>query len=256
MITEIVITSTTKDDVTTMDDVMRTDARHHVDKRHMQVVSGPVGTVVLTMVTEDVKTTVVMVIRGVNLLVKDHHLLNTAVSHADTGTEVQSPRITASHVGLVTVLHPQFVTNASTVIRLRDMMIVDTIHSIMPARHRSTAMLGRHSSMETNKAHPSGLVINVDHHPDGATRRHVDQETSLRREDVDAHHREAALVHVNALTIRKAVAVLMSVVGVRTTVVVSTHPVAETHTAVRISLKAEAGSHPSPVMNRESVGTS
>ncbi|KAE8958214.1 hypothetical protein PR002_g30938 [Phytophthora rubi] len=184
-----------KDDVTTMDDVMRTDARHHVDKRRMQVVSGPVGTVVLTMVTEDVKTTVVMVIRGVNLLVTDHHLLNTAVSHADTGTEVQSPRITASHVGLVTVLHPQFVTNTSTVIRLRDMMIVDTIHSIMPAHHRSTAMLGRHSSMETNKAHPSGLVINVDHHPDGATRRHVDQETSLRREDVDAHHREAALVH-------------------------------------------------------------
>ncbi|KAE8957937.1 hypothetical protein PR001_g31203, partial [Phytophthora rubi] len=87
-------------------------------------------------------------------------------------------------------------------------------YGIMPAHHRSTAMLGRHSSMETNKAHPSGLVINVDHHPDGATRRHVDQETSLRREDVDAHHREAALVHVNALTISKAVAVLMSVVGV------------------------------------------
>ncbi|KAE9167851.1 hypothetical protein PF002_g30770 [Phytophthora fragariae] len=243
---------TTMDDVTTKDDVMRTDARHHVDKRRMQVVSGPVGTVVLTMVTEDVKTTVVMVIRGVNLLVTDHHLLNTAVSHADTGTEVQSPRITASHVGLVTVLHPQFVTNTSTVIRLRDMMIVDTIHSIMLAHHRSTAMLGRHSSMETNKAHPSGLVINVDHHPDGATRRHVDQETSLRREDVDAHHREATLVHVNALTISKAVAVLMSVVGVRTTVVVTDHPVAETHTAVRISLKAEAGSHSSPVMNRES----
>ncbi|KAE8881777.1 hypothetical protein PF003_g34094 [Phytophthora fragariae] len=230
-------------------------ARHHVDKRRMQVVSGPVGTVVLTMVTEDVKTTVVMVIRGVNLLVTDHHLLNTAVTHADTGTEVQSPRITASHVGLVTVLHPQFMTNTSTVIRLRDTMIVDTIHSIMPAHHRSTAMLGRHSSMETNKAHPSGLVINVDHHPDGATRRHVAQETSLRREDVDAHHREAALVHVNALTISKAVAVLMSVVGVRTTVVVTDHPVAETHTAVRISLKAEAGSHPSPVMNRESWRT-
>ncbi|KAE9053758.1 hypothetical protein PF006_g33455, partial [Phytophthora fragariae] len=106
--------------------------------------------------------------------------------------------------------------------------------------------------METNKAHPSGLVINVDHHPDGATRRHVAQETSLRREDVDAHHREATLVHVNALTISKAVAVLMSVVGVRTTVVVTDHPVAETHTAVRISLKAEAGSHSSPVMNRES----
>ncbi|KAE8951510.1 hypothetical protein PR002_g32957 [Phytophthora rubi] len=48
----------------------------------------------------------------------------------------------------------------------------------------------------------------------------------------------------------------MSVVGVRTIVVVTTHPVAETHMAVRISLKAEAGSHPSPVMNRESVGTS
>ncbi|KAE9058144.1 hypothetical protein PF010_g31112 [Phytophthora fragariae] len=191
MITEIV-TSTTMDDVTTKDDVMRTDARHHVDKRRMQVVSGPVGTVVLTMVTEDVKTTVVMVIRGVNLLVTDHHLLNTAVTHADTGTEVQSPRITASHVGLVTVLHPQFMTNTSTVIRLRDTMIVDTIHSIMPAHHRSTAMLGRHSSMETNKAHPSGLVINVDHHPDGATRRHVAQETSLRREDVDAHYQQGS----------------------------------------------------------------
>ncbi|KAE9162989.1 hypothetical protein PF004_g30302 [Phytophthora fragariae] len=232
---------TTMDDVTTKDDVMRTDARHHVDKRRMQVVSGPVSTVVLTMVTEDVKTTVVVVIRGVNLLVTDHHLLNTAVSHADTGTD-----------GTVLVFVLRIRTNTSTVIRLRDMMIVDTIHSIMPAHHRSTAMLGRHSSMETNKAHPSGLVINVDHHPEGATRRHLDQETSLRREDVDAHHREAALVHVNALTISKAVAVLMSVVGVRTTVVVTDHPVAETHTAVRISLKAEAGSHPSPVMNRES----
>ncbi|KAE8951524.1 hypothetical protein PR003_g34791 [Phytophthora rubi] len=47
----------------------------------------------------------------------------------------------------------------------------------------------------------------------------------------------------------------MSVVGVRTIVVVTTHPVAETHMAVRISLKAEAGSHPSPVMNRESWRT-
>ncbi|KAE8970958.1 hypothetical protein PR001_g27045 [Phytophthora rubi] len=244
------------DDVTTMDDVMRTDARHHVDKRRMQVVSGPVGTVVLTMEIEDVKTTVVTVIRGVNLLVTDHPLLNTAVSLAGTDTEVLSPRITTSHVGLATVLHPQFVTNASTVIRLRDMMIVDTIHSIMPAHHRSTAMLDRHSSMETNKAHPSGLVINVDHHPDGAIRHHVDQEISLRRADVGAHHREAALAHVIVIIISKAVAVLMSAVGVRTTVVVTDHPVAETHTAVRISLKAEVGSHPSPVMNRESVGTS
>ncbi|KAE9055260.1 hypothetical protein PF006_g33017, partial [Phytophthora fragariae] len=153
------------DDVTTKDDVMRTDARHHVDKRRMQVVSGPVSTVVLTMVTEDVKTTVVVVIRGVNLLVTDHHLLNTAVSHADTGTD-----------GTVLVFVLRIRTNTSTVIRLRDTMIVDTIHSIMPAHHRSTAMLGRHSSMETNKAHPSGLVINVDHHPEGATRRHLDQE--------------------------------------------------------------------------------
>ncbi|KAE8899588.1 hypothetical protein PF005_g1712 [Phytophthora fragariae] len=41
----------------------------------------------------------------------------------------------------------------------------------------------------------------------------------------------------------------MSAVGVCTTVVVSDHPIAETHTAVRIPSVAEAGSHPSPVMN-------
>ncbi|KAE9017455.1 hypothetical protein PR002_g13386 [Phytophthora rubi] len=206
-------------------DVMRKVARHHVDKCRMQVVSGPVGTVVLTKVIADVKTTVVSVIRGVNLLVTDHPLLNAAVSLAGTGTEALNPRITTIHVGLATVLHPQFVTNVSTTIRLRDTMIVDTIHSIMSDRHRSMAMLDRghstatpdrHSSTETNKAHHSGLVINVDHHPDGATRHHVDQETSLRRAGVDAHHREAALVHVNALTISKAVTVLMSAVGVLT----------------------------------------
>ncbi|KAE9352190.1 hypothetical protein PF008_g5591 [Phytophthora fragariae] len=123
-------------------------------------------------------------------------------------------------------------------------------------RHHSTATPDRHSSTETNQDHHSGLVINVDHHPDGATRHHVDQETSLRRAGVDAHHHEAALVHVNALTISKAVAVLMSAVGVRTTVVVTDHPVDESHTAVRISLMEEADSHSSPVMNRESVGTS
>ncbi|KAE8878314.1 hypothetical protein PF003_g37482 [Phytophthora fragariae] len=239
-------------------------ARHHVDKRRMQVVSGPVGTVVLTKVIADVKTTVVTVIRGVNLLVTDHPLLNTAVSLAGTGTDALNPRITTSHVSLATVLHPQFVTNVSTTIRLQDTMIVDTIHSTMPDRHRSMAMLDRHhstatpdrhSSTETNQDHHSGLVINVDHHPDGATRHHVDQETSLRRAGVDAHHHEAALVHVNALTISKAVAVLMSAVGVRTTVVVTDHPVDESHTAVRISLMEEADSHSSPVMNRESWRT-
>ncbi|KAE9333803.1 hypothetical protein PR003_g13846 [Phytophthora rubi] len=186
------------------------------------------------------------------------------VSLAGTGTEALNPRITTIHVGLATVLHPQFVTNVSTTIRLRDTMIVDTIHSIMSDRHRSMAMLDRghstatpdrHSSTETNKAHHSGLVINVDHHPDGATRHHVDQETSLRRAGVDAHHREAALVHVNALTISKAVTVLMSAVGVRTTIMVTDHPVDESHTAARISLMVEADSHPSPVMNRESWRT-
>ncbi|KAE9271753.1 hypothetical protein PR003_g30419, partial [Phytophthora rubi] len=179
-------------------------ARHHVDKRRMQVVSGPVGTVVLTMVTEDVKTMVVTVNRGVNLLVTDHPILNTAVGHVGTGMDVQIPRIITSHVGLVTDLHPQFVTNASMAIQHQDMMIVDTIYNIMPDRHsstvlpdrhHSTATPDRHNSSETNKAHPSGLVINVDHHPDGAIRHLVDHETSLRRAGVDAHHREAALAH-------------------------------------------------------------
>ncbi|KAE8967707.1 hypothetical protein PR002_g27977 [Phytophthora rubi] len=188
-----------------------TDARHHVDKRRMQVVSGPVGTVVLTMVTEDVKTMVVTVNRGVNLLVTDHPILNTAVGHVGTGMDVQIPRIITSHVGLVTDLHPQFVTNASMAIQHQDMMIVDTIYNIMPDRHsstvlpdrhHSTATPDRHNSSETNKAHPSGLVINVDHHPDGAIRHLVDHETSLRRAGVDAHHREAALAHVSALIIR------------------------------------------------------
>ncbi|KAE8894964.1 hypothetical protein PF007_g10175 [Phytophthora fragariae] len=217
------------------------------------------------MVTEDVKPTVVMVFRGVNILVTDHTLLNTAVSHAGTGMEAQSPRIITSHVGLATVLHPQFVMNASTAINLQEMMIVDTIHSIMPDHHRSTVMLDRHhstatpdrhSSAETNKANHSGLVINVGHHPDGAIHHPVDQETSLRRAGVDAHHREAALAHVNVIIISNAVAILMSAVGVRMTVVVMDRHVVETHTAVRISPMAEAGSHPSPVMNRESVGTS
>ncbi|KAE8969341.1 hypothetical protein PF005_g26888 [Phytophthora fragariae] len=140
----------TKDDVTTMDDVMRSPPRGQASHASGQWTSGPVGTVVLTMVTEDVKTMVVT---------------------------VQSPRIIISHVGLVTDLHPQFVTNASMAIQHRGMMIVDTIYSIMPDRHRSTATPDRHSSTETNKVHPSGLVINVDHHPDGATRHHVDQET-------------------------------------------------------------------------------
>ncbi|KAE9182539.1 hypothetical protein PF004_g24214 [Phytophthora fragariae] len=189
----------------------RDHARHHVDKRRMQVVSGPVGTVVLTMVIEDVKTMVVTVIRGVNLLVTDHPILNTAVDHVGTGMDVQIPRIITSHVGLVTDLHPQFVTNASMAIQHQDMMIVDTIYNIMPDRysstvlpdrHHSTATPDRHNSSETNKAHPSGLVINVDHHPDGAIRHLVDHETSLRRTGVDAHHREAALAHVSALIIR------------------------------------------------------
>ncbi|KAE9029981.1 hypothetical protein PF002_g1735 [Phytophthora fragariae] len=122
--------------------------------------------------------------KGSSFLCYGPPLLNTAVSHAGTGMEAQSPRIISSHVGLATVLHPQFVTNASTAIRHQDMMIVDTIHNIMPDRHRSTVMPERHSSTKPIKPHPSGLVINVDHHPDRATRHHVDQETSLRRADV------------------------------------------------------------------------
>ncbi|KAE9334852.1 hypothetical protein PR003_g13308 [Phytophthora rubi] len=77
----------------------------------------------------------------------------------------------------------------------------------------------------------------------------TDQENSLQRADVDAHHRDDALAHVNVLITSKTVAILMSAVGVCTTVVVSDHPIAEIHTAVRIPSVAEAGSHPSPVMN-------
>ncbi|KAE8910601.1 hypothetical protein PF003_g5405 [Phytophthora fragariae] len=146
------------------------DHKHDDGRRHEDRCSPPRGQASLAN-------------EGSSFLCYGPPLLNTAVSHAGTGMEAQSPRIISSHVGLATVLHPQFVTNASTAIRHQDMMIVDTIHNIMPDRHRSTVMPERHSSTKPIKPHPSGLVINVDHHPDRATRHHVDQETSLRRAD-------------------------------------------------------------------------
>ncbi|GMF47783.1 unnamed protein product [Phytophthora fragariaefolia] len=91
MITVIVTTKATRTDALT------TDVLPHMG---IQVVSGPVGTVVLTKVIVVVKVTVDMVTSGVHLLVTDHDHPIMAVSQEGTGMEDQCPHTLTSHLGL------------------------------------------------------------------------------------------------------------------------------------------------------------
>ncbi|GMF23331.1 unnamed protein product [Phytophthora fragariaefolia] len=110
MITVIVTTKATRTDVVT------TDVLPHLD---IQVVSGPVGTVVLTKVIVVVMVTVVRMISGVHLLATYHDHPIMAVSQEGTGMDDLHPHTLTNHVGLGSI-PPHIVLSGTTAMRYDD----------------------------------------------------------------------------------------------------------------------------------------
>ncbi|GMF42293.1 unnamed protein product [Phytophthora fragariaefolia] len=192
MITVIVTIKATRTDVVT------TDVLSHVD---IQVVSGPVGTVVLTKVIVVVKVTAGMMASGVHLPVTDHDHPIMALSQEGTGMEDQHPHTLTSHAGLGS-LHPHLVTSDTTAISRRGLMIVDINHNHLPDHPSTELHVDRYRTTVTSMVRLSTLVINVDHHLGVDIRCHVGGRIARRHED--------ALVHEEDNTISMAVAILMN----------------------------------------------
>ncbi|GMF42809.1 unnamed protein product [Phytophthora fragariaefolia] len=205
MITVIVTTKATRTDIVT------TDVLPHVD---IQVVSGPVVTVVLTKVIVVVMVTVEMMTSGVYLLVTDHGHPIMAVSQEGTGMEDLHPHTLTSHVDLGTI-HPHLVTSGTTAPSRRGLMIVDINHNHLPGHPSTELHVDRHRTTVIIMVRLSSLVVNVDHHLGVDIRRHVGGRIASRHED--------ALVHEEDNTISMAVAILMNDVVVHVIVMVFDH---------------------------------
>ncbi|GMG16148.1 unnamed protein product [Phytophthora fragariaefolia] len=236
MITVIVTTKATGTDV------VMTDALPHVD---IQVVSGSVGTVVLTKAIVIVMVTVDMMTSGVHLLVTDHDHPIMAVNQEGTGME--DPHTLTSHMGLGTI-HPHLVTSGTTAISRRGLMIVGINHNHLPGHPSTELHVDRHRTTETSMVRLSSLMIDVEHHLGVDIRRHVGGRIVHRHEDAHVHEEDN--------TISMVVAILMNDVVVHVIVMVIDHHIEGTLLEALTFQKEVDAKDPNPVKQQtKNVGT-